>query len=1286
MATIVLGSLGAAVGGALGGSVLGLSSAVIGRAVGATLGRVVDQRVMGGGSDAVEVGRVDRLRLTTAAEGAPIPRIVGRYRLGAQVIWAGPFEEHRSTSGGGKGGPPKPKTTTLSYTTSVALALCEGEIARVGRIWADGQEIARDGIEMRVYPGSEDQLPDPLIAAMEEDAPAYRGVAYVVIENLDLTPYGSRVPQFSFEVVRPVRTGPGDVPGPADLVRGVAVIPGTGEYALATEVVTERRGFGRYRDVNASGPSGEADMVASLRTLTEEVSSLKAASLVVSWFGDDLRAGDCTLRPMVEHHEGDPAEHPWRVAGLARTEASIVPQQDGRVVYGGTPTDASVVQSIRAMAAEGLDVTFYPFILMTPLAGNGLPDPWGGDEQPALPWRGRITCSIAPGREGTVDGTAVAEAEVSAFFGTASADDFAVDGEVVTYSGPEEWSYRRFILHYAALCAAAGGVEAFCIGSEMRSLTQVRGADGGFPAVAALRALAAEVKALLPEAKIGYAADWSEYFGYQPPEGGLLYHLDPLWADPSIDFVGIDNYMPLSDWRSGDDHADAAWGSVHDLDYLRSNVEGGEGYDWYYPTDEARDAQRREPIEDGAYGEPWVWRYKDMRAWWGNTHHDRPGGVRDDRSTAWLPGMKPIRFTEYGCPAVDLGTNQPNVFHDPKSSESALPRYSTGARDDALQMQYLRALTSYWEAPGRMPASPLDGRAMLDLDHSLVWAWDARPFPQFPADGARWADAENWSKGHWWSGRSSAQPLSGVIAEICREAGVTAFDVSRVHGVVRGAGMRDVATARSDLQSVLIAHGVEAAERHGVLVFSMRANPSRASVDPERLVREDGVTVSRERAPDADLAGRIRVHHVDADGDFDVRIGEAVRAGEAAVPVQDSEYDVALTRAEGQGLAERLLTASRLSRDRIDLTLPPSRRDVAAGTVIAVEGATWRVDRVVDGFGQKVEAVRTDPAVHGGPLPDVPSTGAGSSSMTDGLAELLVLDLPLLRGDEVPHAPHVAAAAEPWSGTVAVLGSPTGQDWVVDATLESPVRAGTSASALVGAPAGVWDEGPALIVDLIGGGLESASVEGVLEGANAIAIGSGASDDWEIVQFRDAELVGRGRWALRGRLRGQRGTEDAIAATRPVGSTVVVLSDLDVQLPIGPEQVGRVRRLRYGPGNRAVDDVRYREVAVTPIGRGALPYAPAHLRAVRDRDDWRLSWVRRTRLGGDRWREGEVPLGEASERYRVRIVDGGAARSFDVTEPTAVVPVADAAVGAVVEVAQVSDGAGAGIAARVTLA
>lgn len=728
MATIVLSAVGMAAGGALGGSVLGLSTAVIGRAAGAALGRAIDQRLMGAGSAPVETGRIDRFRLTGASEGAPVAQVFGRMRVAGQVIWASRFLETTQSSGGGKGAPRAPATTSYSYSVSLAIALCEGEISRVGRVWADGVEVAPDDLNMRVYPGTEDQLPDPRIEAVEGAGavPAYRGIAYVVFEDLPLATFGNRVPQFSFEVMRPSQPGlPADQADIARLIHGVALVPGTGEYTLATTPVYRKTGLGQTQAVNINTPSGKADLPTSLDALEGEIPALSSVSVVVGWFGDDLRCGQCQVQPKVEWHGADPAAMPWTVSGVGRAGAALVPQLDGRPVYGGTPADRAVTEALADLAARGKQAMFYPFLLMDQLAGNTLPDPASGQAgQPALPWRGRITTALAAGMAGTTDGTAAAEAEVAAFFGQAQPGDFTPQGGTVAYHGPAEWSYRRFILHYAHLCAAAGGgVSAFCIGSEMKALTQIRGAAGSFPAVAALVQLAADVRAVLgPDCKIGYAADWSEYAGYQPPgTGDKLFHLDPLWADPQIDFVGIDNYMPLSDWREGEDHADAHWGAIYNLDYLRSNVAGGEGFDWYYHSPEARAAQIRTPISD-YWGEDWVWRVKDLQGWWANLHRDRIAGARAETPSAWQPRSKPIWFTELGCAAIDKATNQPNRFVDPKSSESGLPYGSNGQRDDLIQMQYLRAVHAHFADPVNNAVSQVYGGPMVDMSRAHVWA------------------------------------------------------------------------------------------------------------------------------------------------------------------------------------------------------------------------------------------------------------------------------------------------------------------------------------------------------------------------------------------------------------------------------------------------------------------------------------------------------------------------------------------------------------------------------------
>ncbi|MCK0166883.1 glycoside hydrolase/phage tail family protein [Jannaschia sp. S6380] len=1285
MATLVLGAVGAAVGGSLGGSFLGLSGAVIGRAAGAALGRVVDQTIMGGGSDAIETGRIDRLRLTGASEGAVLPRVVGRVRIGGQVIWATRFKEHRSSSsGGGKGGPKAPKQTSFSYSISLAVALCEGEITRVGRIWADGREIARDDIQMRVYKGDDTQLPDALIEAHEGagHAPAFRGTAYVVIEDLDISPYGNRVPNLSFEVLRAARAE-GEVPAPSELIEGVALVPGTGEFALATTSVHYDHGNGAKESANINTPQRVSDFRVAMRDLTEEFPKLKSTSLIVSWFGTDLRCGACRLHPRVEHKAAEGKPQRWRVAGLDRDAAGQVPLKDGRPVYGGTPSDASVVEAIRDLNARDIDVTFYPFILMEQMAGNGLPDPWGNAEQAALPWRGRITSELAPGRDGTTDGSAAAEAEVARFFGEVPGGE------------DSDWNYRRFILHYASLCAEAGGVEAFCIGSEMRSLTRVRGPGNTFPAVAALQRLARDVRAILPDAKIGYAADWSEYFGYHPADtGNLHYHLDPLWADPSIDFIGIDNYMPLGDWRDGRDHADAAFGSIKDLDYLQSNIEGGEGFDWYYPTPEARAAQRRLPIRDGAHGEDWVWRFKDLRNWWSEPHHDRIDGERRTMPTAWIPMSKPIRFTEYGCAAIDKGANQPNKFIDAKSSESALPRHSNGRRDDTMQIQYLRAFVDYWGDARRNPQSPkFDGR-MIDMAHSLAWAWDTRPWPYFPELGDYWSDGVNHARGHWLTGRSATQPLSTAIAEICRASGLERFDVSKVRGSVRGYSVAEVQSARADLQPLLLAHGVEASERSGRIVFSMRDEAREVELTAERMVRGDGDVLRYARGPEAETTRRVVVHHIDAAGDFETRVAEAVLHGTETLPVSETELPLSLTRGEAQAVAERFLSETHVSRDSVEFALAPSRRDVVAGDLLRLAGHEdlWRVDRIEDGADRRVKAVRTERGLY--EPSDEAEDGTGRLRPFAPLpVDSVILDLPALSVERTAHAPYVAVAARPWPGTVAVHMAVDDSDYELNLLVEEPSQIGITRSVLEPAAPSVWDNGPELLIEMGDGSLSSVSDRSMLAGANAMAIGSGEPAGWEVVQFRHARPVGAGLWSVSRRLRGQRGTEHLAGRTWPIGSRVVILDRSVRQMDLPLETLGQDRHLRIGPASLPLGHEAFEHRVVTAEGNGLRPFSPVHLRTSQEGDHVQVRWIRRSRTGTDGWNAHDVPLGEREERYLVQLETeaGEILREETVAEPAFAFDAAAlrTSIGEtepiVIRVAQMSDEVGVGQFASITL-
>lgn len=217
MATLALSVAGQVVGGMLGGPI----GATIGRALGALAGSAVDSMLFA--PKAPETPMFD-LRLGGSSEGAPIPRLYGWGRLGGNIIWARELLRFERQSAGSKGfGRQEPDEEEI--LASFAIGLCEGPVARMGRIWADGQLLDTRGLNLRFYSGDEEQLPDSLIEAVQGagNAPAYRGLCYLVFENLPLSRFGNRIPQLSVELCRVV----GELE-PA--IRAVTVIPGATEF------------------------------------------------------------------------------------------------------------------------------------------------------------------------------------------------------------------------------------------------------------------------------------------------------------------------------------------------------------------------------------------------------------------------------------------------------------------------------------------------------------------------------------------------------------------------------------------------------------------------------------------------------------------------------------------------------------------------------------------------------------------------------------------------------------------------------------------------------------------------------------------------------------------------------------------------------------------------------------------------------------------------------------------------------------------------------------------------
>lgn len=1242
MATLVLAAAGQAIGGALG---LGGIGGVAGKAAGALAGSLLDQSLFGTSSSReVEGARLSDLSVQSSNEGAALPKVYGRVRLSGQLIWATNFEEvvtrEEQSQGGGKGGGggggSTVTVTTYSYYANFAVALCEGEIARIGRIWADGKLLDTRQISMRIYTGSQDQMPDPLISAVQSTAPAYRGTAYVVFERLALEPFGNRLPQLSFEIIRPVETLESQV-------RAITIVPGTGEFAYSPSVISEVLGPGAQRPLNRHVEGAASDWSESLDELQALCPNLKRAALVVAWFGDDLRSGHCTIRPKVEDKITTTSGGTWSAAGLNRATAGEVSKIDGRPAYGGTPSDSVVIAAIKDLKSRGLEVMLYPFIMMDIPDGNGLPDPDGGEEQAAYPWRGRIV----PNGDLASD--------IPNFIGTAGAGHFLVSGSSVSYSGPNEWSFRRHILHCAALSKAAGGVESILIGSEMRGLTRAPAGGGSYPFADQLALLAADVRALAGSGpKISYAADWSEYGAHQVSATELRFPLDPVWASPDIDFIGIDNYLPLTDVRDGGDPETVV--NPYDLEDLRGGIQSGEYYDWYYASPEDRTAGNRSEISDGAYSKPWVYRAKDLWGFWENAHYERVAGSELVAPTAWVPQSKPIRFTELGFPAVDRGTNQPNVFVDPKSSETALPYFSRGLRDDVIQRRALEAHLSWWSgshpefAEGNNPVSAVYGSQMVDPDGIYLWTWDARPFPAFPAFSNVWTDGGNWRLGHWLSGRLGGISVEGLCKAVLTDYGISSEDVkvAGLAGSLDGYALSGPSSARDSLEPVLTAFSGQACDRG--------THVELASVPPEPVMTlgadeladpgNDEPLLSRTRAQASELAAEIRLGADDPVSDYRRRVAASRRLEGGGRSVDTLNLPASAMPEVLHTAADKRLYRIWSERERISFATGPDRIALEPGDVVALSGTPAgvfdpplkvRLTAVEDTGMRRFEAVRVaaEFAPAGG---GVPQTGSTYQNSDISPPAALFLDLPKLYQDDPDDAVRLAAHAKPWPGGLTVMRSATDSGFAPVMSLQAPSVMGRLTAPLPPGPQWVFDRANTLVIELFGSQLQSRTEAEVLAGANALAVRC-QSGGFEVLQFQNAELIGPETYRLSHLLRAQRGTEPEMLSGAAIGADVVALSEERTPLvPVSAEQSGLAFNYRLVPQGRALDDPAAVALTHASSQRAAKPFAPVHLTARRSAGGILLSWIRQTRAGGGGWEQSEVPLEEEFEAYEVDIL------------------------------------------------
>jgi len=200
----------------------------------------------------------------------------------------------------------------------------------------------------------------------------------------------------------------------------------------------------------------------------------------------------------------------------------------------------------------------------------------------------------------------------------------------------------------------------------------------------------------------------------------------------------------------------------------------------------------------------------------------------------------------------------------------------------------------------------------------------------------------------------------------------------------------------------------------------------------------------------------------------------------------------------------------------------------------------------------------------------------------------------------------------------------------------------------------VWDRGNTVRIMLFNDddSIASATELEVLNGSNTAMLGS------EVIRYTTATLVSKGVYDLSGLMRGQRGTDFATGAHAIGESFALIVEDQVHFAPYGLAYANIVAAFRAVTDGSAFSEGVNRSASV--LMRNVMPLSPQHVRGTRSAaGDVTITWIRRSRFGGQ-WDDlVDVPLGETTESYEIEcyavpsgLVGGGISKTLTATSET----------------------------------
>lgn len=489
-----------------------------------------------------------------------------------------------------------------------------------------------------------------------------------------------------------------------------------------------------------------------------------------------------------------------------------------------------------------------------------------------------------------------------------------------------------------------------------------------------------------------------------------------------------------------------------------------------------------------------------------------------------------------------------------------------------------------------------------------------------------------------------------IVTEAATQVGVSVSGTSALSDTIRGFVVQGRRTPRSVIEALQQVFYFDAVESGGSLKFVKRGGASALTIPEADLAAHDEGSEMPDNMQtvlkqELDLPHEISLGYLEAESDYAQAVQYARRLTGSAQNAVNATTAVVLSAAKARQVAEVALWNAWMGRATFTIAVSRKYAYLEPTDVVAiVKGAATHIVRIIgkreDGGVIQFDLVREDATVY------TQSPPAASLTVTSGTVTARtatrgdLMDIPLLR--DTDDGAGFYAAFSPtttpyrWDGAGLYRSVDGGATWAAYGPSATTLSVLGNASSVLGSfsAGNIFDEQNTVTVTVLAGSLSSVTEALVLAGANMALLGD------EIIQFKNATLVGTLTYELSGLLRGCRGTEYAMGS-HSSSDRFVLLTDSTTYRAVEPtSEIGLTRQFK--PVTYGTDIALASTTSFTNTGASLKPLAPVHIGGGRDASgNLEVHWTRRSRLGGE-WRDNvDVGVGEASEAYDVDVMNGG---------------------------------------------